>query len=196
MDNATRTEENAMQAEQLIETHPFAHLGRPPYRFAGLFVMPSKGLLEQNPDGYNNALRAAPCRVGSCHHCGMGLTDHYLIRDADGGLHAVGSSCVKKIRRGSEKMTRMEIEVRDAKRARDRDKRHAREEVQQAELAELMADPATQAALSELPHSRGFEDRETGRALTAWDEATWMVDHSGARGRTKTLTRIKRLLAG
>ena len=65
-------------SEELVEIHPFAHLGPAPYRFVSVWVMPSKSLAGENPDAWNNALRSAPCAVGSCHHCSAGLTDHYI----------------------------------------------------------------------------------------------------------------------
>ena len=181
-------------SEELVEIHPFAHLGPAPYRFVSVWVMPSKSLAGENPDAWNNALRSAPCAVGSCHHCSAGLTDHYIIADADGTLHAVGSSCVKKISKGSKKITRLEFDVREAKRARDREKRHAREAKQGEELAAIMSDPATKAALSALPHPRGFEDRETGEPLSAWDFAEFMLRCSGASGQGKLLRFIKQVI--
>jgi hypothetical protein len=46
-----------------------------------------------------------------------------------------------------------------------------------------------------MPHTRGFTDRETGRALTAWDECVWMMANAGTSGKLSTLNWIKRVMA-
>lgn len=180
--------------ETLIETHPFAHLGPAPYHYRGIFVMPSKALLEANPMAYNAAIAAAPVTVGSCHHCGTGITDHYLVEDGAGKLHAVGSSCVLKLRKPGKKVSQLVYAVMQEKKRRDREKRHAREAIEAEELEALMAAPETKAALEKLPHPHGFVDRETGVEMTGWDYATWMHKNSGASGRGKLLRELKKKL--
>lgn len=71
-------------------------LGRAPFQCVGNWIMPSRSLMEHNPTAWNRAIAEAPCRIGSCAYCWTPLSIHYIIKDADGKLFAVGSECVEK----------------------------------------------------------------------------------------------------
>lgn len=79
-------------------THIFERddLGKAPFKVVGIWTMPSRSLMEHNPEAWNNAIRSAPCAVGSCAYCWTALSIHYIIRDAKGKQFAVGSECVRK----------------------------------------------------------------------------------------------------
>jgi hypothetical protein len=90
-----------MEAKQSTETkaiHKFEAdgLGKAPFHVVGNWLMPSRSLLEHNPEAWNNAIRTAPCRVGSCAYCGTALSIHYIIKSADDKKFAVGCECVNK----------------------------------------------------------------------------------------------------
>lgn len=126
-----------------VLTHKFQDggMGKAPYRLYGVWSMPSKAILEQNPAAYNIAMRSKPsCCKGSCDHCGTGITHHFMIVDANDDLYVVGSSCV-----GHLGDTKLEDEVkvqarkirndiakerRDQKRAEERAAREAELEAQ------------------------------------------------------------------
>jgi hypothetical protein len=68
-----------------------------PFKFLGIFQLPSTSLLEANPDAYYNALKEMPCSCGSCAYCGTGIIYNYIIKDADGRKFAVGCDCIERI---------------------------------------------------------------------------------------------------
>tara|TARA_R110000824_G_C14949588_1_gene650776 strand:- start:66 stop:647 length:582 start_codon:yes stop_codon:yes gene_type:complete len=184
------------QAATEIELHPFAHLGPAPYTFAGVWSMPARSLQGQNPEAYNRAMSEAPTRrCGSCHHCGAAITGHYLIRDASGTLHAVGSSCIKKAQKPGQRVPAFVALAMKAKREQDAKKRNARNAVKLAELAGLMADDSNLEKLASFGHSRGFRNRETGEPLTYLDEVNWMLSNAGTAGKIRTLKAITKLIA-
>ena len=66
-------------------THVFAHLGKPPYKYAGfaelVFTVPGTGI----------------CKAGgSCDHCGTAIRNAFYFTSSDGKKFKVGSSCVTK----------------------------------------------------------------------------------------------------
>lgn len=84
--------------EKLIHKWEAAGRGKGPFKVVGIFEMPSKSLLEHNPEAYNNQMRTCPpgYAVGGCEVCGTALTVNYLINSSDGNRFAVGCECVKK----------------------------------------------------------------------------------------------------
>lgn len=87
---------STVQTETHIHTFEQSGLGIAPFKVVGIWDMPSRSLLEHNPEAWNNALRTAPCRVGSCHYCGHELIVHFIIKSSDSKIFAVGSECVRK----------------------------------------------------------------------------------------------------
>ena len=179
-----------------VETHPFAHLGPAPNRFVGVWSPPSKELQAANTQAYNLALSEKPrgCH-GVCDHCGACLRDHYIIRDADGNRHVVGSSCIKKTTKPGKRISVMAAQALKAKRDLDTKKRHARDKKKAQELHALLKDPAARAILATGRHPWGHKNRETGEPLTYLDSVEWMYKHSGAAGTNKTLKAVKAFIA-
>jgi hypothetical protein len=72
--------------------------GVAPFTFMYVWEMPSTSLMEGigGCEIYNARMASAPCSVGSCKHCGMPLIYHYIIKDVNGKLFAVGCECVNK----------------------------------------------------------------------------------------------------
>lgn len=115
--------------------HPFeiAGMGQGPYSFVGYAKIPSNELAGQNPDAYNNALRALPvvkAGMGTCAACGMAIMHVFVVKDGNGDCWGVGSSCIEKtgdealcdpVKVAAAKAQREARRVaREAKRERDR----------------------------------------------------------------------------
>lgn len=75
-------------------------MGRAPYKLVGYASLPSTSLAEANVEAYNNAMRMAVASgaKGVCDYCGALLTNHFIIKDADGKRFCVGCDCVMKIK--------------------------------------------------------------------------------------------------
>lgn len=112
-----------------------ANIGKAPFRCVGLFEIPSKAVLEANPQAYANRMREAPCSVGTCRVCGMPLRNNFIIKDANGKLFPVGCECVLKT--GDNHTT---TELKRIKREAAQEKRAAKREAErQARLQEQRA---------------------------------------------------------
>jgi len=75
--------------------HPFNNCGVAPFEFshyAERLYYPCK-----NIDGTPNT-RVAPIAGGACAHCGTGIRNAYVIRDANGVEFDVGCDCLKKLK--------------------------------------------------------------------------------------------------
>lgn len=83
--------------EKMIHLFENAGLGKAPFRFIGVFKLPSKAVADHNPLAYQTQMEAIPpgWGMGSCHYCGTGLTYNYMIESADGQKFVVGSECVR-----------------------------------------------------------------------------------------------------
>ncbi len=81
--------------------HPWelAGLGRAPFRFLFIVELPSKSLLEANPDAYSKAMRNLPKGIGlrACALCGHSLQNNFVVEDDTGKRFAVGSKCIRKL---------------------------------------------------------------------------------------------------
>jgi len=81
-------------------THIFTEsgLGLAPFKFVGVYEIPSPSLAEANVTAYNNALAAMPhgYGIGACNHCGTPIKYNFLIESSDGVKSAVGCECIKK----------------------------------------------------------------------------------------------------
>ncbi len=117
-----------------IHKWEYHNVGKAPFKVIGIWDMPSKSLLEHNPEAWNNAMRGAPLpAVGCCYVCGTGIVIHYIIQDANGTKFAVGSECVKKS--GDRGMT---TKAKLLKNERDREIRQRKAEAQRT--AQLQAE--------------------------------------------------------
>ena len=105
--------------ETKIHLFELAGLGKAPFKLVGLVSIPPLSLCEANPDAYNNALRNLPRDVGcgTCHYCGMGIMNNFIIQSSDGKKSAVGCDCVDKV--GDHGLT-TEVKVAKKKAAREK----------------------------------------------------------------------------
>lgn len=120
-----------------ITVHAFekAGLGKAPFRCVGMASIPSTGLLEANPDAYNNAMKMLPNDVGcgTCDFCGTAIMHNFIIKGSGEGdrRFVVGSDCVARTGdAGLVKLVRAERlkivrEKREASRAMKRAEREA-----------------------------------------------------------------------
>lgn len=167
---------NKVNANDGDTRHAFDHIAPGPYRYTGFEVKKYQ------------ACHGAPIQPGStCDHCGTAIMDVYNFVAADGTAFHVGSSCVEKsgdkglysvIKRQVNKIKRERKAVTDAARI--------------AAGRELFA--ANRAAFAAEPHPRGFEDRETGKALTLADQIEWMLENCGTSGRVRTVREIEKFV--
>ncbi len=121
--------------EKKVHRWEYTGHGAAPFRCVGVVEFPSKAVLEQNPDAYNNAMKNLPkgYGLGTCAICGMALTVNYLINSADGKKFAVGCECVRKAddRNLTSAMNEKRLERERAKRAaKKEEKRQAKEEAE------------------------------------------------------------------
>jgi len=123
-----------------VAVHKSSRWGVAPYRLVGVWSAPSRGLLEANPDAFNNAWREAPKSAkGSCNHCGTGITHHFIIRDAGGREFSIGSTCVESL--GDVKLlSEVEAAERKRRKAVAAEKRRLKREAEWAERAARIAE--------------------------------------------------------
>jgi hypothetical protein len=133
--------------ENKVVHHNVFEMGVAPYRLTGVWSAPSKGLLEANPNAYNNAMALRPtCCNFTCAHCGTPILHHFIIKDAEGKFFAIGSSCVERLgdtalisavkaaelKRKRELNRKKREAEREAKRLKVIEERNAREEAERA----------------------------------------------------------------
>lgn len=158
--------------------HVFHHIAPAPYRYIGYAH-----------ETYQ-ACPGAPIQVGgSCDHCGQGIKDTYRFRAVDGTVFKVGSTCVEK---SGDKGLYSQIK-RDAN-AVKRERKAKRDAMRIAAGVELL--PTVRAELEAEPHPKGFNDRETGRALTLADWVDWMLANAGTAGRLRAVRVIEKQAKG
>jgi hypothetical protein len=151
-----------------LHTFTKSGMGSAPFRFVGVASIPSPSLAGENPTAYNNALQALPRNLengcGTCAHCGTGIMNIFIVRNAAGKLYGVGCDCIEKT--GDKPMVRAS---HLAKLEADRAKRAARKEAKRiAYLAEI--DPAT----GETNEQRIERETQEHRAAYAAREASEM----------------------
>ncbi len=157
--------------------HVFEHLGPAPYKYTGFEVKTYQ------------ACHGAPIQPGStCDHCGTAIKDVYNFTAADGVEFHVGSSCVEKS--GDKGLySKIKRQVNAVKRER----KAVTDAARIAAGRELFA--ANREAFAAAPHPRGFENRETGEALTLADQIDWMLENCGTSGRVRTCREIEKFVA-
>lgn len=155
-----------MTSTKTVLVHKNFKMGTAPYRYVGLWSHPSKGIQEVNPEAYNRLASARPaCCKYECDHCGMPITNHYMIKDANGTAFSVGEKCVEKLGE-VEFITRADVD----RRAHNRKLARARAEKKRAEAAaireaELQAQRDKNGGLTdyELKEKRRQEEKEAAR---------------------------------
>lgn len=163
-----------------VGKHAFelAGLGRAPFRFMRVTINKVS-----YPDGTSKP-------GGSCDYCGTAILNEFWIRSQDGKESKVGCDCIAKVGdAGLLKAYRSSPEYRAAQ-ARKRQEQSKASWEKAKELIE-----AHKERLANMPHPRGFTNRETGAMLTAHDYAQWMFNHCGHAGRKGLLKWLERTLA-
>lgn len=153
-----------------VVVHKSFEIGVAPYRFEGVWSVPSRALQEANPSVYNLAWGDKPdCCHCYCEHCGTPIDHHYIVCDANGYRFSIGSSCVEKLH--DYKLT---TAVKEAERKRQRDLQRAKaEEKRQARIAASIA--ARQASdEAERQRNGGMTDFELSEQKRIADEAAAM----------------------
>lgn len=149
--------------------HPFAHLGPAPYRFVGVWTMPSRALLEANPDAYNLALAEAPkmeAGYGSCAHCTTPISNVYVIECANGARYGIGCDCILKL---NEKDPALVAKVRRAKSAAESTNRREKKAAKGREIRDRVREimTAQEEVLKARPHP-------SISRLTLFDYLSWL----------------------
>ena len=138
-----------MNTAATITVHPFeaAKLGVAPFRYVGMFSLPSASLAAQNVDAYNNALASIPRDIGagSCCYCGMYITHNFIIKSSCGRRFVVGCECVTRtgdaglVKEVKAERSKMAKEKREAKaRIKRADREAAYKAVREARAADFV----------------------------------------------------------
>lgn len=170
--------------------HPFAHLGPAPYRFVGMFSIPSKSLLEANPEAYYRAIAESPLEpgrgTGACACCGTYITNIYIIECGDRSRWGVGCDCILKLAREP----RLISAVKKAKREADAAARHAREDAKVAEAVDWFN--VNETALRALPHIQPWR---AAKGETLADCVSWYLKNAGVTGKLAMVKQAQKLLS-
>jgi hypothetical protein len=155
-----------------------AGLGKAPFKFVGI-----KENVARYPDGTTKA-------GGTCDYCSTGIRFEFWCESADKKKFKVGCDCISKVGdEGLKKAYKSSPAFRQHQRKlREKKAANVREEVKA-----LMTEE-NRAKLALLPHRSGFTDRRTGQPLTALDDVTWRIQHSGNAGMVQVLKSIKTYL--
>ena len=112
----------------------------------GFFSMPSKFLAEHNPTAYNGMIQTLiqqyGSNIGTCAHCGMGISNHIVVKDENGKISYIGSQCATKVGADAEQI-RLRLTT-DEKQAIDaaREKRNSEWRAEVAERNAMLAQRA------------------------------------------------------
>ena len=164
--------------------HPFerAGLGLAPFRFVGAYE--SRGPIKR-PDGSEIGAPGQP--MGCCQYCGQGIAICCTIKSSDGKRFTVGSDCVAKVDRDSNRKSDatsrdpLAQEVRRAVNAIKLEKRHQREAEQLAAGREWIA--ANLGTLASLLSERDGE--------TLADRWEWFSANAGTAGKLRLLKELR-----
>jgi hypothetical protein len=169
--------------------HLFAHLGPAPYRFV-MFTIPSKSLLEANPEAYYRVISESPLEpghgTGTCACCGTYITNIYIIECGDGSRWGVGSDCILKVNRESKLISA----VKKAKREADATARHAREDAAVASALDWIN--AHESELAALPHVQPWR---ASKGETLLDCVRWYFNNAGVTGKLAIFKQAQKLLS-
>lgn len=130
-------------------------------------------------------------QIAICDRCAIMLGHPMALKNESGDLITVGADCAEALINVDVDSVRRRQELarlQSAQRAHAKQVRDARDERKRSELDTIMADPDKIAALKSKPHPTSFRAAQ-GETLYTWAE--WMIQHSGAAGRSKTLKAIK-----
>jgi hypothetical protein len=189
----------ATQTTANTNLHPFerAGLGKAPFRFVGIESQDlAYGQVCLNREEFDRTgilLSTKP--GGTCAYCGASILVMFNVESSDGQRFHVGCDCVEKCARAAagtdqeRELARLLRPIRDAKNARSRELRAAREAATKARLATTAADrhgallARLDAAAAEHPaFGRMAADLRAGKAanLTA-PQIAWLERTESAR---------------
>jgi hypothetical protein len=142
-----------------MEQHVFekSGLGHAPFRFLGVYELPSASLAETNPSAYNAALAEMPpgFHCGTCAYCGMPLKYNYLIKSSDSRTFSVGCECVNKTHDGG-----LVKKVKSSRLRIDREKRATRRSEQHKAYAAKKIEEIEARVAAERKRNGGMTDAE------------------------------------
>lgn len=148
--------------------HPFERsgLGPAPFRFVG------------HERRVHADYPGAPAQPGStCDHCGTAIAECFFVTAADGQTSKVGCECIRKL----DKRECVVTDALRAKRASDRERRHAREQKQIDHGKWLLAVARRRRSPSlDEPHPDPYH---ADRGLTRADWCDWMFANAGNAGK-------------
>lgn len=176
-----------------VSAHPFeqAGLGVAPFRCVAVEyrIGPIRSVVDFGNGPVECEVGSPGQPMGTCAYCGQGIAECCVIKDANGKRFIVGNQCVAKASRDyGEKVVDTALE-RDRKQAL-REARHERERTASAELNwRIEQDADLRGILAAKPHPYGF----TGKTMLDW--AVWMMQASGASGRTRVRRAIAKVTA-
>jgi len=167
-----------------MKTEITAHVGKHAFEIAGLGEGPFRYIgMSENVITYPDGTQKAG---GSCDYCGTGIRFECVIVSKDGKRSKVGCECIRKVGdAGLLKAYKSSPEFR----AHQRKLRIQKAAAVCAQINLILE--ANRATLESQPHPRGFIDRQTGVALTAWDDAQWLLSRCGDAGRARLLRSLK-----
>lgn len=165
-------------------------LGKAPFKFLGSIESPPKSMLEQNPEAYNNALRAFPKfdagGIGSCARCYYNITIHYVLKSSDGKTFPLGSECVHRL---NDTTLTKQIDKEVAKRTKEL--KAKRDAEKKDKLGQLLNDRKVIDKLRSLPHPfKEYADK----GQTLYDSISKRASMSGTSGKNKILKEIENIM--
>ena len=159
-----------------MSIHKFerAGLGKAPFRCIGF----ERRTFQAAP--------GAPVQAGgSCDYCSTAITDHYIIRGADGSEFKVGSSCVAKA--GDRGL------VNEAKKRANKIKRAALAERNAARIAAAITVLRTLVARKKLRAVDHTHKWAADKGLTALDQVVFLLRKGGNSGKIRAVRLINKL---
>ena len=155
-----------------VVVHKSFEMGVAPYKYVGFWAMPSRALLEANPNAFNLAMQGKPaCCSGCCNHCYTGILNHHIIADATGRKFSVGSTCIGKLND-----TKLMTQFKFAEKNRKRDERFAKQKAErEARNLKVEEERAAQRVVN-----GGLTDYEVSEKIKADKEAVRVAKFSDA----------------
>lgn len=187
--DATSIARKPAMSTETHELHPFERsgLGVAPFRYVSHERKVGPIMVGMSQVG-------APGQpMGSCQHCGTGIADCFWVESADGKTFYVGSDCILKLYRESNR-TASQL-ARDPfyqafKKEKNRIATARRNEREAAKIAEGTA----WALENQVKLMETKDPNRTERSL--WDRYQWFQQNAGNAGKIKVIKELKHLTKG
>lgn len=164
-----------------------AGLGVAPFRFVGFEDVTKQcnknGNLESDFNGVTFETKAG----GTCDYCGQGIKIFCWVKDANGKMFKVGSSCINKagdknvIDCTKRALAKRNKKIRDVK---------AKLRIENCKVA--LDDEMICCILKKLQHPKKFM-ADKGKNLLDWAE--WMMKNAGTKGRLEVCKTVEKLIS-